>query len=60
MAEMHHHDCLCDDCIRCIPLAREYPPPFSWKGFIASMILLNVVMWYLTIGQYSKSWWGLW
>lgn len=60
MLDSHHHYCVCDDCIRCVQAARENQSPFSWKAYIASMILLNVVMWYLTTGQYSESWWGLW
>lgn len=60
MFDPHHHDCLCQRCIDGMRLAREYPPPFSWKGFVAWFILANAVMWYLTIGQYSHKWWGLW
>jgi hypothetical protein len=60
MFDPHRHDCLCQRCIDGLRLAREYPPPFSWKGFVAWFILVNAVMWYLTIGQYSHKWWGLW
>jgi hypothetical protein len=57
MLEPHDPYCLCDRCIECMRLAREYPPPFSWVrdvvGPLVTLGLFNLFMWYLIYGQYS-------
>jgi hypothetical protein len=46
MRELHHHTCLCDDCIRCIRVARQYPKPFSWTwDVIVPFALMNLFCW---------------
>lgn len=48
MPEMHHHSCLCDDCLRGIRLARECPAPFSWTwDVIVPFVAMNLFCWWV-------------
>jgi hypothetical protein len=48
LLEPHHPTCLCERCIECIRLAREYPPPFSWTwDVIMPFVLMNLFCWWL-------------